>query len=105
MNSEYLERIVDLTDPSTNRILNMTLEEARRQLLDGPAEGVRAIEGSFALVASKGKTVRLARSLDRPMRYFLAKRHEGPALVVANRIDAISHWLKQEGFAAQFHPS
>ncbi len=35
----------------------------------------------------EGVTVRLARSLDRPMRYFLAKRHEGPALYVADRID------------------
>ena len=31
------------------------------------------------------------------MRYFLAKRHEGPALVVAHRIDAIWKWLKEEG--------
>ena len=28
-----------------------------------------------------GITVRMARSMDRPMRYFLAKRHEGPALL------------------------
>ena len=105
MNLEYVERIVDLTDPSTNRILNITLEEARQRLLDGPVEEVRAIEGSFALVANKGKTVRMARSLDRPLRYFLAKRHEGPALIVADRIDRIWDWLKQNGFAAQFHPS
>jgi asparagine synthase (glutamine-hydrolysing) len=39
------------------------------------------------------------------MRYFLAKRHEGPALIVANRIDAIRGWLKQNGFGDQFHPS
>jgi asparagine synthase (glutamine-hydrolysing) len=39
------------------------------------------------------------------MRYFLAKRHEGPALVVADRIDAIHAWLKSQGFDGQFHPS
>jgi asparagine synthase (glutamine-hydrolysing) len=39
------------------------------------------------------------------MRYFLAKRAEGPALVVAERIDAIHDWLKAEGLAGQFHPS
>jgi asparagine synthase (glutamine-hydrolysing) len=105
MNSQYLEKVVDLTDPSANRILNMTVDEARERILRGPAEAVREIDGSFALVAKEGKAVRLARSLDRPMRYFLAKRHEGPALVVADRIDAIWNWLKQEGFAAQFHPS
>lgn len=105
MTNQYLERVVDLTDPSVNHILNMTVEEARIRIQRGPAAAVREIEGAFALVAKNGKVVRLARSLDRPMRYFLAKRQEGPALVVAQRIDAISNWLKQAGFAAQFHPS
>ena len=101
----YIERLVDLTDPSANRIYNLTVEAARERVLRGSPEAVRAIEGSFALVARGGKTVRLARSLDRPLRYFLAKRTEGPALIVADRIDAIAAWLKAEGFANQFHPS
>ena len=105
MANQYLERVVDLTEPAANHILNLTVEEARARILHGPAEAVREIAGSFALVAKNGKVVRLARSLDRPLRYFLAKRHEGPALVVAHRIDAIWNWLKQEGFEAQFHPS
>src|SRR4051812_29034720 len=98
----YIEKLVDLTDPSLNRIYNVTIEEARSRLLSGSPEAVRAIEGSFALVARSGKTVRLARSLDRPLRYFLAKRHEGPVLIVSDRIDAIHSWLKQEGFGNQF---
>ena len=102
---QYLERVVDLTDPASNHLLNLTVEEARARILRGPPEAVRAIEGSFALVAKDGKVVRLARSLDRPLRYFLAKRHEGPALVVAQRIDAIANWLRQVGFADQFHPN
>ena len=101
----YIERIVDLTSDGLNRIYNMNIEEARRRVLSGFAEDVRQIDGSFALVARAGKTVRMARSLDRPMRYFLAKRTEGPALVVADRIDAIHAWLKAEGLADQFHPS
>ena len=105
MHSEYVEKLVDLTDPDDNHILNLTVEEAREVVRQGPVEAVRKIQGSFALVAREGKVVRLARSLDRPMRYFLAKRQEGPALVVANRIDAIWNWLKQSGFGAQFHPS
>jgi asparagine synthase (glutamine-hydrolysing) len=102
---QYLERVVDLTDTSANRILNMTLEEARQRVLSGKPEAVREIEGSFALLARDGKTVRMARSLDRPMRYFLAKRHEGPALIVADRIDVLHEQLKREGLADQFHPS
>jgi asparagine synthase (glutamine-hydrolysing) len=103
--NQYIERVIDLTDPHLNRIANMDLEEARRAVSSGSTEAVRRIEGSFALVAKEAKTVRLARSLDRPMRYFLAKRQDGPALVVADRIDRIAAWLKQEGFADQFHPS
>lgn len=103
--NQYLERVVDLLDPSLNRLLNCSLEEARDRVLSGDPEQVRSIRGSFALVAKDGKTVRLARSMDRPMRYFLAKRHEGPALVVADRIDALHGWLKSEGFQNQFHPS
>ena len=46
-----------------------------------------AIHGHFALVARRGQTVRLARSLQLPMRYFIVKQSEGPALLVADRID------------------
>jgi asparagine synthase (glutamine-hydrolysing) len=105
MNEEYIERVVDLIDPSSNRIYNMDLEEARTRVLRGSLEAMREIDGSFALLAREGKTVRMARSLDRPMRYFLAKRHEGPALIVADRIDTIYQQLKAEGLADQFHPS
>jgi asparagine synthase (glutamine-hydrolysing) len=83
----------------------MSIEEARGRVLRGPVEAVREIDGSFALLAREGKTVRMARSMDRPMRYFLAKRHEGPALIVADRIDTIHQQLKTEGLAGQFHPS
>ena len=103
--NEYIERVVDLLDSSTNHILNLSLDEARARVLSGAPEAVREIEGSFALLARDGKTVRLARSMDRPMRYFLAKRAEGPALVVAERIDTIAAWLKAEGLDGQFHPS
>ena len=94
---QYLERVVDLLDPALNRIHNLTLEEARCRVLSGSPEAVREIDGSFALLARDGKTVRMARSLDRPMRYFLAKRAEGPALIVADRIDAIYRAAQAEG--------
>lgn len=105
MNHQYVERVVDLTDPAANRIFNMSVEEARERILHGNPQEVRAIDGSFALLAREGKTVRLARSLDRPLRYFLAKRQEGPALIVANRMDTIRDCLEREGLDDQFHPS
>lgn len=105
MNHQYVERVVDLLDPSLNQIHNMSAEEARGRVLNGTPGSVREIDGSYALIAREGKKVRLARSMDRPMRYFLAKRHEGPALVVADRVDKIRDWLASEGFGGQFHPS
>jgi asparagine synthase (glutamine-hydrolysing) len=102
---QYVEDVIDLIDPKLNRIHNMSLEEARARVLNASPDQVREIDGSFALIARNGKTVRLARSMDRPMRYFLAKRHEGPALVVSDRIDQIHAWLKTKNFENQFHPS
>jgi asparagine synthase (glutamine-hydrolysing) len=100
-----VERVVDLLDPALNQIRNMSVEDARRRLLDRDPAAVRAIDGSFALVARDGIAVRMARSLDRPMRYFLAKRQAGPALFVADRIDALRAALAAEGLGGQFHPS
>lgn len=102
---QYVERVVNLIDPENNLIYNMTVDEARERVWNADPDSVREIEGSFSLLAKEGKTVRLARSLDRPTRYFLAKREEGPALIVADRMDQIYAWLKSEGFESQFHPS
>lgn len=101
----YVQRVVDLLDPSANILLNMSLEEARRRVAAGRAEQIRQIDGQFALLEQEGKLVRMARSIGRPMRYFLAKRTEGPCLVVAERIDEIHQFLQSEGLANQFHPS
>src|ERR1700733_10141124 len=105
MPDHYVERVVDLTEPQTNQLFGLSTEAARQILLNSPAQEVNKISGSFALVARCGKTVKMARSLDRPIRYFLAKREEGPVLIVAHRIDAIYKWLKNEQLDGQFHPS
>ena len=105
MPDHYVERVVDLTESQTNQLFGLSTEAARQILLNSPAQEVNKISGSFALVARCGKTVKMARSLDRPMRYFLAKRQEGPVLIVAHRIDAIYNWLKSEQLDGQFHPS
>src|SRR5262245_35582879 len=101
----YVERVVDLLDPAANQFSNVDEAEARRRVLSGDPAAVRAIDGSFALVAVEGRTVRMARSMDRPMRYFLAKRAEGPALYVADRIDTLRNALETDRLHGQFHPS
>ena len=102
---EQIERVIDLTDPAQNHLYGMDTEEAKRLVLEGSVESVNRIRGSFALLAKRGRTVRMARSLDRPLRYFLAKRKEGPALIVSDRIDSIYNWLKTEGLQEQFRPN
>ncbi len=102
---EQIERVIDLTDPALNHLYAMSVEDARALVLEGSAESVSRIRGSFALIAKRGRTVRMARSLDRPLRYFLAKRKEGPALIVSDRIDSIYDWLKSEGLHEQFRPN
>lgn len=104
MNHQYIERVVDLTHPEKNIIYNMTNDEARNILKSGNTKFVRKIDGQFALVSVDGKTIRLARSIGRPLRYFIAKLVDGPCLVVAERIDTIYNYLKQEGLDDQFMP-
>ena len=101
-----IERVVDLLPADVNRLHGIDVDEARERLFaEDPAAQVRAIEGSFALVSRRGIAVRLVRSLDRPLRYFLAKRAAGPALFVADRIDTLRAGLAAEGLEGQFHPS
>ncbi len=105
MNSHYVGNVVDLTNPEKNVIYNMTHEEAVAAVRSGDAEAVRKIDGQFCLVSVDGKTVRMARSIGRPVRYFIAKKAAGPVLVIAERIDVIFDYLKKEGLDDQFHPS
>lgn len=105
MNNQYVNKVTDLTNPEKNVIYNMTHEEAVESLRSGDSEKVRKIDGQFSLVSVDGKTIRMARSLGRPMRYFIAKRPGGPELVIAERIDTIFDYLKNEGLSHQFHPS
>ena len=105
MENQYVQRVIDLTKPEKNIIYNMSVEEAREIVKTGNSKAVRSIDGQFALVSVEGKTVRLARSIGRPLRYFIAKLIDGPSLVIAERIDTIYQYLKKEGLEDQFHPS
>jgi asparagine synthase (glutamine-hydrolysing) len=103
--TSYIERVVNLLDPQGNVLLDTTLEDAESAVRSGVAARVRAIRGQFAILQQEGKTIRMARSIGRPMRYFLAKQAAGPCLIVAERIDEIYRQLRSEGLENQFHPS
>jgi asparagine synthase (glutamine-hydrolysing) len=102
---QAVDRVVDLLNPDKNVLFDMTTEKARALLAEGDVEGIRRLDGHFALVATRGKSVLLARSIGRPLRYFIAKRAAGPSLVAADRIDVIHRYLQDQGLADQFHPS
>jgi asparagine synthase (glutamine-hydrolysing) len=105
MHHQTIARVLNLIPDEDQQILNRTADDARALLLGENPAGVLKIEGSFALIARDGQRVALARSLDRPLRYFLAKEKDGPMLVVADRIDQIRDALEREGHGDQFHPS
>ena len=102
---KYIERFVNLLDPAANTIFNMSVDDAVEIVGRSDAEELRNVDGQFALVHRNGHIVRMARSIGRPMRYFLAKQIDGPCLVVAERMEEIRDWLDAEGLADQFHPS
>jgi asparagine synthase (glutamine-hydrolysing) len=100
-----ISRVINLIPETSQNLWSIDEAEARGRLLASDVSDVLQIDGSFALVAQEGERVVLARSLDRPMRYFLAKAVDGPALIVAERIDEIAAELAGHGWADQFHPS
>lgn len=102
---QYVADFVNLLNPEDNYIFNMSVEEAEEAVATGDPEKIRSIDGQFALVKKVGQQVFMARSIGRPMRYFLAKRETGPMLIVAERMDEIHKHLKELGLDDQFHPS
>ena len=65
----------------------------------------RTTDGHFAAVGRDGRTVRLARTIGMPLRYFVAKMYHGPFLVVADRMDSIFEWCQEQRIGWQFDPA
>jgi asparagine synthase (glutamine-hydrolysing) len=103
--TQQVNDFINLLDPAANLLFNVTPEEATAAVVSGDAERVRRIDGQFAIVVKDGREVFMARSLGRPMRYFLAKQTAGPLLIVAERMDEIYACLKEKKLHHQFHPS
>lgn len=103
--STYIERVVNLIDPCRNTLLDTTQGEADAAVRSGSPALIRSIRGQYAILQQEGKTIHMARSIGRPMRYFLAKQASGPCLYVAERMDEIFAALQKDGLADQFHPS
>jgi asparagine synthase (glutamine-hydrolysing) len=102
---QTIDRLVNLMDNDANVLLSETYESAAAIVRSGDRQRIGQIEGQFAICEKDGRTVRMARTIGRPMRYFMAKLKAGPCLVVAERIDEIAAWLEKEGLRDQFDPS
>jgi len=100
-----VQDLVNLVEPASQRLIGLTVDEAHELMRSEDPGALSDARGSFALVVRDGEKVYLARSLDRPLRYFLAKQESGPLLVVAERIDQIRDWLDAQGFGDQFQPT
>jgi len=103
--TQPVNNFVNLLDYNNNIIFNRSPEEVSAAIISADAEKVRQIDGQFAIVEKVGQQVFMARSIGRPMRYFLAKQTAGPLLIVAERMDEIYEYLKSIGLDSQFHPS
>jgi asparagine synthase (glutamine-hydrolysing) len=90
---EGVERLIDLTD-------HCEADKGRLEI-----ETLAKAEDHFAVVSREGKTVRLARTIGSPLRYFVAKMHHGPMMIVADRIDRIFEWCEEQGIGWQFDPA
>jgi len=108
---EGVDRLIDLVGPRTSALSGASGADVASEADVVAAVGrcdtasLRATDGHFAVTARDGKTVRLARTIGIPLRYFVAKMYHGPFLVVAERMDQIFAWCREQRIAWQFDPA
>jgi asparagine synthase (glutamine-hydrolysing) len=102
---EGVDRLIDLTGPRTSALSGASQNDVLAAVGRCDAAALGATDGHFAVTARDGKTVRLARTMGIPLRYFVAKMYHGPFLVVAERMDQIFAWCRDERIAWQFDPA
>ena len=108
---EGVDRLIDLVGPRTSALSGGSEADVASEADVVAAVGrcdtasLRATDGHFAVTARDGKTVRLARTIGIPLRYFVAKMYHGPFLVVAERMDQIFAWCREQRIAWQFDPA
>jgi len=102
---EGIDRLIDLAGPRTSALSGASEVDVVAAVGRCDTASLRATDGHFAVTARDGKTVRLARTIGIPLRYFVAKMYHGPFLVVAERMDQIFAWCREQRIAWQFDPA
>jgi asparagine synthase (glutamine-hydrolysing) len=70
---EGVDRLVDLTGTRTTALTGATAGDVADAVRAGDAARLAATDGQFAAIGREGRTVRLARTIGIPLRYFVAK--------------------------------
>ena len=102
---EVIDRVVDLVGPRSAALTGSTLDEVVAAVAKCDTTRLAATDGHFAVCARNGKTIRLARTIGIPLRYFVAKMDHGPFLVVSDRVDRIFEWCNAQRLGWQFDPA
>jgi asparagine synthase (glutamine-hydrolysing) len=102
---EGVERLIDLVGPRASVLSGASEGDLLAAVRRCDTLALRATDGHFAVTARDGRTVRLARTIGIPLRYFVAKMYHGPFLVVAERMDQIFVWCREQRIAWQFDPA
>lgn len=99
-----VERLDDLIGPRESGLTGATLDEVASAVDRADLGRLGATDGHFAAVAREGCTVRMARTIGLPLRYFVAKRYHGPYLVISDRIDRLYDYCCSLKIGWQFDP-
>jgi len=102
---EGVERLIDLTGFQASADAAPARDQLLAAIHAGDTATLAATGGQFAGAMRDGQTVRLARTIGMPLRYFVAKMYHGPFLVVADRMDRIFEWCESQRIGWQFEPS
>lgn len=101
---EEVDRTVDLVGARFSGMSGASGHEIVAAIQRCNTSALAGTDGHFAAIARDGRTVRLARTIGIPLRYFVAKMYHGPFLVVSDRIDRIFDWCQSQRIGWQFDP-
>ncbi len=102
-----VERLVDLAGlkyAGLSGVEGANAASIQEAVHHGDTSALAATDGHFAALARDGQTVRMARTLGIPLRYFVAKMFHGPFLIASDRIDSLFAWCQEQKIGWQFDP-
>jgi asparagine synthase (glutamine-hydrolysing) len=102
---EGIDRTVDLVGMRASALTGASDRDVAAAIQRCDTAALAATDGHFAGIGRDGRTVRLARTIGIPLRYFVAKMYHGPFLVVSDRIDHIFDWCQSQRIGWQFDPA